>query len=259
MSQGLRAALLPLVLMVVLPAGRAAESGGDDWSLSLGPAIEITPAYPGAAASRTFALPDVEAQYHDWLYISGTDLLGVYAYNHDDSKAGAAIEWDFTERLEKDSAHLAHLGDVPSTPRFKLFFDPRLMPWLSGGIEVATDIGGHDEGTLGLAHMELLLPLGSRGFVTLGPGLTWSDSRYMRAFFSVSPAQSALSGLPVFEARAGVSDVYAEAVAGYRLSSRWSLGVDVIVAHLENDAAHSPFVESRSQTTWLASLLYRIR
>jgi hypothetical protein len=50
--------------------------------LSLGPAVEITPTYPGAKTSRTFVLPDVEGQYDNWLYVSATDLLGVYAYNH---------------------------------------------------------------------------------------------------------------------------------------------------------------------------------
>jgi MipA family protein len=258
LGQGLRT-LAGVVAFCMLPLCQAADTAAPDWSLSLGPAVEITPAFPGASASRTFALPDVEAQYQDWLYVSGTDLLGVYAYNHADTKAGAAIEWDFTERLEKDSAHLAHLGDVHTTPRFKLFFDPRLEPWLSGGVEVATDIGGHDEGTLAQAHVEVLLPLGTRGFVSMGPGLTWSDSRYMRTFFGVSAAQSALSGLPVYEAHAGISDLHGEAVAEYQLSSRWALGLDVVVAHLANDAAHSPFVESRAQTTWLASILYRWR
>jgi hypothetical protein len=35
--------------------------------LSVGPALEITPTYPGASSARTFALPDVEAQYDNWL------------------------------------------------------------------------------------------------------------------------------------------------------------------------------------------------
>jgi hypothetical protein len=42
--------------------------------LSLGPAVEITPTYPGASTSRTFALPDVEAQYDNWLYMSAGPL-----------------------------------------------------------------------------------------------------------------------------------------------------------------------------------------
>jgi|HubBroStandDraft_1064217.scaffolds.fasta_scaffold00661_16 outer membrane protein len=258
MEQAARVALLSLALLGGLSVSRA-EDAASSYSLAFGPAVEITPSYPGARSQRTFALPDIEAQYHDWLYISGTDLLGVYAYNHDNTQAGAAIEWDFTERLAKDSALLSHLGDVSTTPRFKLFFEPRLAAWLSGGVEAATDIGGHDEGTVAQAHVELLLPLTARGFVSLGPGVSWSDRRYMRAFFAVSAAQSALSGLPEYQAHAGVSDVYAEAIAGYQLSRRWALGLDVTVAHLQNDAAHSPFTAARAQTTWLGSLLYTFR
>jgi outer membrane protein len=48
-------------------------------------------------------------------------------------------------------------------------------------------------------------------------------------------------------------------VAGYELSSRWAVGLDVTLAHLHEDAADSPFTESRSQTTWLASVLYRFK
>src|SRR5580658_452451 len=101
MEQAARVALLSLALLGGLSVSRA-EDAASSYSLAFGPAVEITPSYPGARSQRTFALPDIEAQYHDWLYISGTDLLGVYAYNHDNTQAGAAIEWDFTERLAKD-------------------------------------------------------------------------------------------------------------------------------------------------------------
>jgi outer membrane scaffolding protein for murein synthesis (MipA/OmpV family) len=226
--------------------------------LSLGPAVEITPTYPGAKTQRTFMLPDIEGQYDNWLYISATDLLGVYAYNHQGDKAGAAIEYDFTERLEKDSPHLAHLGDVSTTARFKLFIEQRISLFVLGAT-AATDIGGHEEGTVAQAYLNLLLPLTARGFLTIGPGLTWSDSRYMRAFYGVTAEQSELSGFPEFQAHAGISDIYGELVAGYELSSRWALGLDVTVAHLQGDAAGSPITESRWQTTWLASILYKFK
>jgi outer membrane scaffolding protein for murein synthesis (MipA/OmpV family) len=224
----------------------------------VGPAVEITPTYPGAKDSRTFALPDIEGQYDNWLYISATDLLGVYLYNRSGNKAGAAITYDFTERLAKDSPHLAHLDDVDTTTRFKVFLEQRVAMF-AGGFNVATDVGGHNEGTLAQAYLNLLLPLTARGFVTIGPGLTWSDKHYMRAFYSVSAEQSALSGLPQFDAGSGISDVHGELVAGYQISSRWSLGLDVVVAYLRGDAAHSPFTEANAQTTWLASVLYRFR
>jgi MipA family protein len=226
--------------------------------LMVGPAVDLTPAYPGDRAQRTFALPDVEAQYDNWLYISGLDLLGVYAWNRNGSKAGGAIEYDVTERLSKDSPHLERLDDVRPTARFKLFATQRVAMF-SGGIDVAPDIAGRDEGTVAHAHVELLLPLTARGYFTIGPGVTWSDRGYMRAFYGVSAQQSALSGLPQYTAHPGISDVYGEAVAGYQLSSRWSVGLDVTCAHLENSAARSPFTESVRQTTWLGSLLYKFK
>jgi MipA family protein len=254
------------ILCALLSAGVAGPVAADSSAppeppptfLSAGPAVVITPAYPGASAQRTFLMPDLEGQYHDWLYISGTDLLGVYAYNHQGNKAGAAIVYDFTERLEKDSSRLTHLNDVDATTRFKLFIEQRIAMF-SGGLRASTDIGGHNLGTVAQAYLNLLLPLTSKGFVTVGPGMTWSDSHYMRGFYSVSAEQSALSGLPQYEAHQGISDLYGELVAGYQLSSRWALGLDVIFARLQGDAANSPFTEARSQTTWQASILYKIR
>ncbi len=226
--------------------------------LSVGPAVAITPSYPGARTQRTFALPDIEGQYHNWLYINGTDLLGVYAWNHGGSKAGAAITYDFTERLQNDSRQLGPLRDVEPTTRFKLFIEQRVAMFAPGA-RITTDIGGHDEGTVAQAYLDLLLPLTAHGFLTVGPGFTWSDRRYMRAFYSVSQTQSEVSGLPQYQARPGISDFYAELTAGCEFSSRWAAAVDVIRAQLRGDAAASPFTAQRAQTTWMVSILYKIR
>ena len=254
------AALLPLLCLVGPPA-RAADTDVPDppaTFLSIGPAVQVVPEYPGAKDSRTFLLPDVEGQYHNWLYISATDLLGVYAYNHGGDKLGAAVLYDFTQRLANDSPRFAQLGDVPTTLRFKLFAEKRLAMFSVGGT-VATDIGSHNLGTVAQAHVALLLPLTAHGFVSIGPGVTWSDQHYMRAFYGVSAPQSAVSGLPQFEAGSGVSDMYLEAVAGYEISSRWSIAVDAIAARLHGDAADSPFTQTRSQVSVLASITYKIR
>ena len=102
-----------------------------------------------------------------------------------------------------------------------------------------TDIGGHEEGTQAQAYLNLLLPLGTHGFVTLGPGLTWADHRHMDAFFGVSAAQSEISGLSQFQPRQGICDVYGELVSGYEISSRWSAGLDLTYAHLHGRCRQS--------------------
>jgi MipA family protein len=240
------------------PAAQAAEVPEEPPTfLSVGPAVQVTPAYPGGKETRTFLLPDIEGQYDNWLYISATDLLGVYAYNHGGDKLGAALEYDFTERLEKDSPRFTDFGDVSTTMRLKLFAEKRLAMF-SIGANVATDVGGHDLGTVAQGHVALLLPLTSHGFVSIGPGLTWSDAQYMRAFYGVSAQQSSVSGLPQFHAGSGISDIYLEAVAGYDISSRWSVTVDAIAAHLHGDAADSPLTETNSQVSVLASIIYKI-
>jgi outer membrane scaffolding protein for murein synthesis (MipA/OmpV family) len=48
-------------------------------------------------------------------------------------------------------------------------------------------------------------------------------------------------------------------LAGYELSSRWALALDVTYARLHGDAADSPFTLARAQTTWFASVLYKVR
>ncbi|HUA90092.1 MAG TPA: MipA/OmpV family protein [Steroidobacteraceae bacterium] len=256
-----RASIAAAALLFALAAG-VAHADGDfpeppATFLSVGPAVEVTPSYPGARAQRTFALPDIEGQYHNWLYVSGTDLLGVYAWNHGGGKAGAAITYDFTERLQNDSRQLGPLPDVEPTVRFKLFLEQRIA-MVAPGVRIATDIGGHDAGTVAQGYVNLLLPLTSRGFVSVGPGFTWSDRHYMRAFYGVDEQQSALSGLPQFQAQPGISDLYGELLAGYEFSSRWAAGLDLVYAHLRGDAAASPFTEQRGQATWFASILYKI-
>jgi outer membrane scaffolding protein for murein synthesis (MipA/OmpV family) len=81
----------------------------------------------------------------------------------------------------------------------------------------------------------------------------------MRAFYGVSAQQSVISGLPQFDATAGISDLYLEAVAGYDISRHWSVTVDAIAARLHGDAADSPFTETRAQLSVLASITYKIR
>jgi outer membrane scaffolding protein for murein synthesis (MipA/OmpV family) len=252
------AAALAVSIALLSGAARADVSEPPASYLQVGPGVYVQPAYPGANFRRSFFLPDIEAQYHNWLYVSATDLLGVYVYNHAGTQLGAALEWDFTERRASDSPAFAKLGDVPTTPRLKVFARTRIAMF-SGGVNVATDVGGHGEGTLAQAHVELLLPLTSHGFLSIGPGVIWSDSKYMAVFYGVTAEQSTLSGLPQFDAGSGVSQVYAELFADYQISSRWSLALDAVVGHLEHGAAHSPFTSQLRQSTILASLLYRIR
>ena len=61
----------------------------------------------------------------------------------------------------------------------------------------------------------------------------------MMTFFGVTPEQSARSGLPVYEARAGVHAVRFGVGAGFRIDRSWNLGTRIGTSRLEGDAGPS--------------------
>ena len=81
----------------------------------------------------------------------------------------------------------------------------------------------------------------------------------MHTFFGVTPAQSARSGLPAFEAGGGAMSVRLSAGAIYRLDERWGLLGSVSAARMTGAAADSPITQERSQYLLLAAAVYRVR
>jgi outer membrane protein len=78
----------------------------------------------------------------------------------------------------------------------------------------------------------------------------------MDAYFSVSPAQSAASGLSEYEASAGFKNVSLEIGADYKLTERWTATSKLGYSHLLGDAADSPITASESQFSGGVGLTY---
>jgi outer membrane protein len=73
----------------------------------------------------------------------------------------------------------------------------------------------------------------------------------MTAYFGVTPADSAASGLRVYRPDAGIRDVRGWLVALVHLSVRWTVGVGVFYSWLADEAADSPIVADRgSRHQW---------
>jgi outer membrane protein len=81
----------------------------------------------------------------------------------------------------------------------------------------------------------------------------------MDEYFSISAAQSAASvaGLAMYEADAGIKDLYIGAGTDIPLTDVWSLKLAAQYTHLLGDASDSPIVETDSQFTGLVGLTYR--
>ncbi|MBS0614202.1 MAG: MipA/OmpV family protein [Proteobacteria bacterium] len=223
--------------------GRADESDTTSYHISVGPAFYTMPRYPGSQGSRTRPFPFVDAEYDNRYYTSVSDIFGVYAFKTDSAQAGAALEFDPTERIGHRDAKAHNLRSIRDTTRLKLFASKTILFVTADG-NVATDILGHGQGTLAQGNLWFTAPLGAGFSINVGPGATWADTRYMHSFFST---------------HAGILDTHLNGLVEWQFLSHYRVGVLAYLARLQGDAAASPVVQQRAQRTVVGWVAYKFR
>ncbi len=98
------------------------------------------------------------------------------------------------------------------------------------------------------ASVGVVRPLGQW---TVGGGVaaTWADGDYTSAYFSVTPADSAATGLPEYTASGGLLTAGLSLFASYAISEAWS--VDLLAGYtlVTGSAADSPIVADRGSAS----------
>ena len=222
---------------------------------ALGAGVAVAPTYPGADGYRAHLAPAIHLAYGPVFF--GIGGLGVNLYRGAGWRFGVNL-MPGRGRDESDDPHLSGLGNVDRTWRGGVFAVYFREGYLARG-SVSTDIAGHHQGTLARFDVYARRPVGDGLVLFAGPGLTWADRNYTQTFFGVTPAQSAASGLPQFDAGAGVSSARVSAGAVYRLAPRWRLLSSYSYARLTGDAGSSPITENRNQQFVAVSAVYLVR
>ncbi|MGT2453103.1 MipA/OmpV family protein [Cupriavidus basilensis] len=228
-----------------------------NWKISAGPGIYVAPKFPGARDSLIYPIIYQDIDYKGRFFSRGFDFLGIYAVNNDIWQVGADFQFDPTWRKSKDDSRLNGLGDVNMTVRARAFAQAQVS-FVTFSADVAQDIAGQGQGLIANGDILFSLPAGKWLF-TLGPGLTWTNSKYMQTFFGVTADQSARSGLPTHAVGAGLREWHANGIVSYEISRNWSALGSVTFARLQGDAASSPITERRQQWTGMAAVTYRFR
>lgn len=232
---------------------------GDVTGVNVGGLVMVAPKYEGSADYRVLGVPFIAPAFNGGgrLQIKGPDDVRFRLLDLNGFEAGPVAGWRFG-RDDEDSRRLWGLGDVDGglvVGGYMAYRVGVLKPFLSYHHEVT---GGDTGGVLRFGT-EAIWDLG-RGTEIVGSiGASWADQQHMGAYFSVTPAQSVASfaGLPVYEAGAGIKDVFVGATAKVALSELWTLNLTGRYAHLIGDAADSPVTESEHQWTAGAGLTYR--
>ena len=254
---------IPLLLagstLLATPLAAQEAEGEKVRRVIVGAGVQLRPSYPGADEAVLGPLPVVRVRKRgDRLPARAPDqnssirLLGP----RDGLNGGITLNFQ-GRRRESDVG--AAVGNVGFTVEAGVFLSDFVTDDIRLRAEVRHGLGGHDAFVGELAADYVLRPKGDRTVATVGPRIKLADARYQRAYFGVTPDIAAATGLPAYEADAGVTALGVSAGVLTQFSPRWGAysyaGYDRLVA----DAAESPIVRrfgSRDQFSVGAALTY---
>ena len=225
------------------------------WDVKVGAMSEISPTYPGSKQMSVWLLPHWDVEYEDRFFSQDNDFVGAYLIKSTSLEVGAGLQYDWTDRLEKNDARLIGLGDVKRTVRSEAYADYTMSPCMFTAA-LSQDVAGQKEGLLATFDAACALPPMRRWTFMIGPGVTWGDRQYTETFFGVTPLQSSRSDMPAYTTHSGFTDAHFRLQARYAISDHWGVAMAYEVAHLLGSAADSPITETRMQQTCVFCLEY---
>lgn len=250
-------------------AGARAPASPGGWTLTLGAASVLGPAWQGSKDLALSLFPDLRLNYGDNLFASVPDGLGWNALNRDGWKAGPLAKVRFGRKessggsqflLSGGSDALRGLGDIPAAAELGGFVEKR---WGTTGqwrlrAEVRRGFGGH-EGVLADGSLSYQMRL-DRMIVSAGPRATAASGGFMRVYFGTDAAQSRRSGLAQYRPDGGLLSYGVGGTLIWPLDRRNTVTLFTGLDRLGSAAARAPLVSQRGQPTQFSiGLGYGIR
>ena len=120
---------------------------------------------------------------------------------------------------------------------------------LSVRLDVVKDVGSAHGSTVVTPTIDFGTPLSRTFYVGLSASGDWAGDGYADYYFSVSPAEAALSGLPAYQAKGGFKSWKVGLLANQSLTGDLTHGLSLFATasygKLRNDFADSPIVSLR--------------
>jgi outer membrane protein len=249
------AAALFVLIAAATPA--LAQEERKDLRVRVGLGAQLKPAYPGAdkADLRPLFDFDLAKGIEEFRIETPDDRFGVRLVSAGRLSAGAVASYQGS-RKDKDVG--APVGKVDASIELGGYADYLINDSLRVRGELVKGVTGH-EGIAGQVGVDHFWRDGDRYAVTLGPRLLFSDAKYQRAYFGVSPAAAAATGLSAYRPGGGIHAVALASGVQTQFGPRWGLFGYARAERLIGDAAKSPLVRtygSRNQLSAGAGVSY---
>jgi outer membrane protein len=235
-------------------AQESSEGGEKRTRVILGP--QLSPSWPGADKFSVGPYVDVSrTRDSEFAFEAPDESFGSPLIRSGNFAFGPALGFIGKRKASDIGADLPKVG---FTIEAGAFGQVHLTPELRLRLEGRKGLSGH-KGWGGEVSADYIAREGDDWLFSVGPRVTLGDAKYTRAYFGVTPAAAATSGLPAYDPGGGVQSV--GVAAGYHrmLGKRWGIAAYARYDRLVGDAADSPVTRelgSRSQPSVGVALSY---
>ncbi|WP_235912080.1 MipA/OmpV family protein [Mesorhizobium xinjiangense] len=224
----------------------------NDWKVVIGAGAFYLPEYEGSDKFEVRPFPLFSAQFGDRVHL---DIRGITFDVYEQSGFRLAVRGGYElGRQEDDSDYLRGLGDIDAGGVVG-----GLVSYQAGPFELYAEIDKTIGGSEGLtANFGAKVSHRYERFIfSADASGTWADDNHMETYFSVTPTQSFNSGLPVYEAGAGMKRVNFQGSITYMMTEHWMVTGAAGAGLLIGDAKDSPIVKDDVQPFARIGLGYR--
>ncbi|URD60278.1 MipA/OmpV family protein [Sphingomonas sp. KRR8] len=247
---------LILIAAALLSGGTAAfaqtstETQDDtpDLRIRVGAGAQTRPSFVGADKNDIVPLVRVSIAKGDneFRFTAPDDGFGIPLFTSGGFAVGP-VGYFQSKRTNEDAG--VAIGPVKRTIEAGGFVDYVLNDSIRLRAELRKGIGGHD-GLVGQVGADKIWRDGDKYVFSIGPRLLFSNGRYQRAYFGVSPTAALATGLPAYRPGSGLHAVALASGLNLALNKQFGLFGYGRFERLVGDAAKSPFIRqygSRNQ------------
>ena len=233
-----------LIAAALASASTAAVAQDDapDLKVRIGGGAQTRPAFVGADKNDVVPLVRVNVANADneFRFSAPDDGFGVQVF----ASGGFAVgPVGYLQSRRRNSDAGVPIGEVKRTIEAGAFADYVLNDSVRLRAELRKGIGGH-EGLVGQIGVDKIWRDGDRYDFSVGPRVLFSDGRYQRAYFGVSPAAALATGLPAYRPGGGLHSVALASGLNVNLGGRLGLFGFARGERLVGDARRSPFIRT---------------
>lgn len=224
-----------------MPFERASPRPPATWTVDVGAGVIYNNRAASGRDSRVSAVPWLSFDYKDRLYANPMDGLGYNIVKSDRFRAGVQVAPQFSAG-SPEGADLDRPGFGADAGGYAYY---RLPGNLVIGGQVLRDIASQSEGMTYRATLaqQSATPI---GLLTTSVYARGANAKWNRAYYGVTPADSAQSGLAAYKPGGGIDGVGAAAFLLAPVGNGFGAGGFAGYERLVGEAADSPVIRSRN-------------